>query len=1037
MKHTGDNEKYHIKVNRITTENEKLFPYSKYLKNNYSQLSKIAPKNSILYKLKLNPDIVINEFHQTSNNINTNINIKTNQSNNQNTINNNNTYINNISFSDGKNNISSKKNLINNNYINDENNNNQRYFYDKNIYNYEYNSTNLNASEKRIKNKNNYSGVFSPLANRNNVNNRLADYNKNNSNMKNMKYSSLYKNNDIAEFSYIFQSPMNNTRNNRQMKYSNTERNFYNNNMVNNNIQNDNSNINNKYLYANYGSNLNEQKKNFSLDIINTSNALQYNRYNRDKSPSINIYNIIEKPDNYRGESSKESLRKKKMKEMNDIMFSSGNKLNNIFGNTENNDINNNYLSNNNLYNNRDGLNVKLENYRIKLFKVFMKHFMCFIYGFRRKNYIYFFKKLRIYRQRKENSYIYNRKNNYFNNTIDNIKQGQSHLLKRVNRNDLNLLDIFKSSTVKDYYKFYNKLKENHNINPNLKQIFNSTLINNELSDTKKTHTLNKSLSEFYKGKSYLNSAPKLGKNIISLKRNQRKKDKVTTSKSPSFNFGNKTIINNEISFANEGNQKENELYRDSKELNKKYEQIQRRKKLSQKKSNIMNQNMEKNINKSSDIKRIKNTNAYNEFSKLRKNLEISKKDNIKNIKTINIDKNIRNKPQNKRLIKNSSYQGNVYFSYYNNNVDNNRKNDNYKTIDNKKDEIHQNKNDYKYKALYYSNNDKKNNNNIKKENKNKYKEGTTSMIRKKNEKEKIKKKLLNKKEFKEENYNISSINNINNNKESSYKKVKLNSNKKYKITNQQKEPIKKQNNYNIIKQVPNLTNQVTKKNNIYFNKKSTIKNNNTSLLIKNIITKDNRIHININYYKYSTKNNYIKKNFNSLQKSENISICLLGDESKTESSKYKARLYSIKEEDISNQTSKFYDESGTFVLNNNTYESKKNNIISYPNELVYKRFIENVEHLFKKLWKKYFIGRIKSIIAEAKRNNESNELYNKNKDKRASKIYIKKGVVNNKMVGDLKISVINSNKKKEKKYEEKINKFRIQLIKYLFGFSG
>ena len=450
-----------------------------------------------------------------------------------------------------------------------------------------------------------------------------------------------------------------------------------------------------------------------------------------------------------------------------------------------------------------------------------------------------------------------------------------------------------------------------------------------------------------------------------------------------------------------------------------------------------MNQNMEKNINKSSDIKRIKNTNEYNEFSKLRKNLQMSKKDNIKNIKTINIDKNIRNKLQKKRLIKNSSYQGNVYFSYYNNNVDNNKKNDNYKTIDNKKDEIHQNKNDYKYKTLYYSNNDKKINNNIKKENKNKYKEGTTSMIRKKNEKDKIKKKLLNKKEFKEENYNISSMNNINNNKESSYKNVKINSNKKYKITNQQKEPIKKHNNYNIVKQVSNLTKQVTKKNNIYFNKKSTIKNNNISLLIKNIITKDNRIHININYYKYSTKNNYIKKNFNSLQKSENISICLLGDESKTESSKYKAKLYSIKEEDISNQTSKFYDESGTFVLNNNTYESKKNNIISYPNELVYKHFIDNVEHLLKKLWKKYFIGRIKTIIAEDKRNNERNEQYNKNKDKKASKIYIKKGVVNNKMIGDIKISVINSNKKKEKKYEEKINKLRIQLIKYFFGFSG
>ena len=78
MNKTKSIDTYQIKVNRITSDKEKLIPYSKYIKNDYPQLSKVVPKNSILYKVKYKPDIVINEYHQTSNNYNTNINIKTN-----------------------------------------------------------------------------------------------------------------------------------------------------------------------------------------------------------------------------------------------------------------------------------------------------------------------------------------------------------------------------------------------------------------------------------------------------------------------------------------------------------------------------------------------------------------------------------------------------------------------------------------------------------------------------------------------------------------------------------------------------------------------------------------------------------------------------------------------------------------------------------------------------------------------------------------------------------------------------------------------
>ena len=94
MNHAQSNDKYKIKVNRLSSDNDNLLQYSKYLKNDYPKISKIAPKNPILYKVKYKPEIIINEYHQTSNNINTNINIKTNKS--KNNINQNNSRNNNF-----------------------------------------------------------------------------------------------------------------------------------------------------------------------------------------------------------------------------------------------------------------------------------------------------------------------------------------------------------------------------------------------------------------------------------------------------------------------------------------------------------------------------------------------------------------------------------------------------------------------------------------------------------------------------------------------------------------------------------------------------------------------------------------------------------------------------------------------------------------------------------------------------------------------------------------------------------------------------
>jgi hypothetical protein len=62
-------EKYKIKVKRKLIDKEKINKYSKLNKE------KIPIKKQILYNLKFTPEIIINQFHQTSNNNNTDINI--------------------------------------------------------------------------------------------------------------------------------------------------------------------------------------------------------------------------------------------------------------------------------------------------------------------------------------------------------------------------------------------------------------------------------------------------------------------------------------------------------------------------------------------------------------------------------------------------------------------------------------------------------------------------------------------------------------------------------------------------------------------------------------------------------------------------------------------------------------------------------------------------------------------------------------------------------------------------------------------------
>ena len=117
---------YQIKVNRISSE---FIPYSKYIKNNYPQLNRFVPKNSILYKVKYRPELANNTYNQQSlNNIDISNNIKINFDDINNTniktlsreINETYQNIDNINY---YNNCFSEKSLTNNNSVNKLNNN--------------------------------------------------------------------------------------------------------------------------------------------------------------------------------------------------------------------------------------------------------------------------------------------------------------------------------------------------------------------------------------------------------------------------------------------------------------------------------------------------------------------------------------------------------------------------------------------------------------------------------------------------------------------------------------------------------------------------------------------------------------------------------------------------------------------------------------------------------------------------------------------------------------------------------------------------
>jgi hypothetical protein len=262
-----------------------------------------------------------------------------------------------------------------------------------------------------------------------------------------------------------------------------------------------------------------------------------------------------------------------------------------------------------------------------------------------------------------------------------------------------------------------------------------------------------------------------------------------------------------------------------------------------------------------------------------------------------------------------------------------------------------------------------------------------------------------------------------------SYRKVKININKNPLISNKQFGIFKnnKQNNKN---------NNEPKKN-IYYSKKISELNEKWPKLINDIKTNDNRIHINIFYYNYSPKNKTSFKKYNSLHESKNFSMNLINNNFNTKiikkDIKNKKLLSSIKEEEISNQNSRFLDESATPFFLNNINED------NHSKEQFILQFINIIETILIHIYKRILFFRIKTINIVNKmdeilfNNKKKNIKHNKTK---SSQIYSKKlGIkIQKKIKNEENQSGSKIKNIQIKRWIKRINEFKKILIFYVLN---
>jgi hypothetical protein len=524
-------EIYQIKVNRLLSDNDKLIPYSKYIRNDYPQLNKVVPKNSILYKAKCKQDIVINEYFQTSKNFNTNISKKANPSENNSRINN-----------------ELSKTYQNSDYIN---------FYDRNYFtekpsrNTEFISKiNLSGNFSNKEDK----GEFSPYSN-GNGNNLKFNCKKRLYNEYNMRYNNKAQKNLS---NYLFQSSDQKELFKSELEKQNSSK-F---NEININDDTFNKDESLKFSYKGF-----EKIKKNTQEMMyrNSISSFKSKKYNKRKNLSMGLIDLLQKKEIE--EISLDSFRNKMKK---NIIIDKKKFIRNRIRIDDKNDI-------------KDHATQKMEIYREKLFKEFYKHFKKFIYfHFVLETYELFINNLK--QMKKEKKIYFNRNKIKDNYKITHKKKNSCVLLKE-NNHEAGLMEGFKSLTSKNYYKLYKELKEYRNSNSSFINNFGSNKFSNKSIKNK-----NSSQSLALKYKYGLNSSPR-NTNYLLLKNAKEKKSK---EKSPSIHIGNKTIINRDISFGS-SEKKENELYRDSKELSKKFEQIQRRRR----KLKLFNKSIDLNNNKS------------------------------------------------------------------------------------------------------------------------------------------------------------------------------------------------------------------------------------------------------------------------------------------------------------------------------------------------------------------------------------------------------------------------------------------------------
>ena len=600
---------YQIKVNRITSEGEKFIPYSKYIKNEYPQLDKVVPKHSILYKAKIRPEIVINEYHQTSNNFNTNINIKTNQS----------ECLNDNYFNTDVKDLDYIRSCRNSDITN-------RNFYTENPIKYVDLINKMNLSEKykykKKKDINNSETFSSNLSG--NFNNQELDFKTNDLKKKEKKLIN----------SYILHSPNDSYKNNSN--YNTTIINDINDMKISdsflyNKFSNKTSKIKkingNKYLNKNTFSSCNSLKynkyfrhKNLSIALIDTFNNNKLNSEGSEASAELKI-NGVKTDTNISNQNQMAFYPKRKMKK---------------------------YLTGK--IKNKDSSIIKMEIYRIKLFKEFYKYFQKYFKSKIKPHLIHFIEKLKEKKIRNDNS------KNSINYYI--AKKKHSNNIK----NEINLTE-FKSSTIKDYCQ----VNEEFNQQSNNNDIKNFRTINNDTNYS--------SLSNILKNKNiFINNTQR---NCCSGINNLKKKIREDFANSSPFCFVERKTDNlsKNINYGN-NNQKINELYRDSKELNKKFEQIQRRKK----KCHTLNLNSKVgkiSCNSSVENHKIKSSEESNELNEIKRYIQEMKK--YKNSNNLSIEKKknlikLSKKEKTNNNIKEEIKNKDIVFQN-NNNIINNKKN--------------------------------------------------------------------------------------------------------------------------------------------------------------------------------------------------------------------------------------------------------------------------------------------------------------------------------------------------------------------------